>query len=143
MATPRFPAAAPEPASRGRILLVEDDPDDALFTAHVLTRRGRFAVTHTPDPVTALTLAAAESFHLVLTDLDLPVMSGIDLIAALRRLAPALPVVLLVPAALSVCPTAALRDCRAEGILAKPVPADDLLATALSLIDGGRAPQPG
>jgi len=139
MTSSRFPQTAPETAARRRILLVEDDPDVALFTTHVLTRRGGFAVTHTPDPAMALALAAAESYHLAFTDMDLPVMSGVDLIAALRRLAPALPVVLLVPAALSACPTAALRACRAEGILAKPVPADELLATAASLLRDDQA----
>ncbi len=36
--------------SQGRILVVEDDPDAALFLVHVLTKRGRFHVTYTPDP---------------------------------------------------------------------------------------------
>jgi CheY-like chemotaxis protein len=128
-----------EAASRGRILLVEDDPDLALFATHVLSRRGRFAVTHTPDPGTALTLAAGGSYHLVFADLDLPVMSGLELIAALRHQAPRLPVVLLVPAALSACPTAALRASRPDAVLAKPVPAGDLLALAASLIGDDRA----
>jgi CheY-like chemotaxis protein len=126
-------------ASRGRILLVEDDPDLALFATHVLTRRGRFAVTHTPDPATALVLAAGGSYHLVLAELDLPVMSGLDLIAALRQEAPGLPVVLLVPAALSACPSAALSDARLDRVLTKPVPAADLLAAAVSLIGDGQA----
>jgi len=123
-------------ATRGRILLVEDDPDLALFASHVLTTRGGFGVTHTPDPATALALAADGSYHLMVADLDLPVMSGLDLIAALRRQVPGLPVVLLVPAALTTCPTAALHACDAEGVLAKPVPAADLLAAAMSLIAG-------
>jgi CheY-like chemotaxis protein len=130
----RTPGTGTEAAVRGQILLVEDDPDLALFATHVLTRRGRFAVTHTPDPATALALAAAGSYHLVFADLDLPVMSGLELIAALRRQAPRLPVVLLVPAAPRACPTAALRASRPDGILAKPVPAAELLAAATSLI---------
>jgi DNA-binding response OmpR family regulator len=128
------PQAGPEAVAAGRILLVEDDPDLALFVTHVLTRRGRFAVTHTPDPATALALAADGAYHLVFADLDLPVMSGLELIAALRRQTPGLPVVLLVPAALRACPTAALRACRPDTILAKPVPAAGLLAAAASLI---------
>ena len=135
----RTPGTGTEAAVRGQILLVEDDPDLALFATHVLTRRGRFAVTHTPDPATALALAADGSYHLVLADLDLPVMSGLELIAALRRQAPRLPVVLLVPAALRACPTAALRASRPDSILAKPVPAAELLAAAASLIGDDQA----
>jgi len=135
----RTPQAGPEAAARGRILLVEDDPEAALFATHVLTRRGRFAVTHTPDPATALALAADGSYHLVFADLDLPVMSGLELIAGLRRQAPGLPVVLLVPAALRACPTAALRASRPDAILAKPVPAAELLAAAASLTGDDQA----
>jgi CheY-like chemotaxis protein len=139
MAFFRTPEAGAAPASRGRILLVEDDPDLAYFVTHVLTRHGRFAVTHTPDPATALTLAAGGCYHLVFADLDLPVMSGLELIAALREQAPGLPVVLLVPAALSACPTAALRACRPAVVLAKPVPAGDLLTKAASLLGDDQA----
>jgi DNA-binding response OmpR family regulator len=139
MALFRTPQTGAVPASRGRILLVEDDPDLAFFAAHVLTRHGRFAVTHTPDPATALALVADGSYHLVFADLDLPVMSGLELIAALRRQAPGLPVVLLVPAALSACLTAELRASRPDKVLAKPVPAGDLLAAATALLGDGRA----
>ena len=139
MAFFRTPETGAAPASRGRILLVEDDPDLAFFATHVLTRLGRFAVTHTPDPATALTLAANGPYHLVFADLDLPVMSSLELITALRRQVPGLPVVLLVPAALSACPTAALRACRPDQVLAKPVPACDLLAAAASLLGDDQA----
>jgi len=139
MAFFRTPEAGAAPASRGRILLVEDDPDLAYFATHVLTRHGRFAVTHTPDPATALTLAADGSYRLVFADLDLPVMSGLELMVALRERAPGLPVVLLVPAALRACPTAALRACRPAGVLAKPVPPGDLLAAAACLLGGDQA----
>jgi CheY-like chemotaxis protein len=139
MAPFRSPDAGAATASRGRVLLVEDDPDLAFFATHVLTRYGRFAVTHTPYPATALALAADGSYRLVIADLDLPVMSGLELIAALRRQAPGLPVVLLVPAALSLCPTAALRAARPDVVLAKPVPADDLLAAAASAIGDDHA----
>jgi CheY-like chemotaxis protein len=79
-------------SARGRILLIEDDPQAALFAIHVLANRGRFEVTHTADPAVALLLAASERWDLVLTDLELPGMSGLELIDALRRVAPAVPV---------------------------------------------------
>ena len=42
-------------APSGRILLVEDDPDAAMFFRDVLTGRGGYEVTHTADPALALT----------------------------------------------------------------------------------------
>jgi two-component system, NtrC family, response regulator HydG len=124
----------PDGRPRGRVLVVEDDPEAALFAVHALGKRGRFAVTHTPDPLEALALAANEPWDLALTDLDLPVISGTELIAALRRIAPGLPVILV---------TAQARDdfpgdgtSRPDRLLVKPVSADRLLAAAVALASG-------
>jgi CheY-like chemotaxis protein len=123
--------AGPGPAgSRGRILLVEDDPEAALFAVHVLATRGRFEVTHTADPAVALQLAAARCWDLVLTDVEMPGMNGLDLLDALRRVAPALPVA-VVTAHVHLRPAALLRH--ADVFLAKPLRADQLLATATAL----------
>jgi DNA-binding response OmpR family regulator len=121
---------------RGRILLVEDDPDAALFAVHVLANRGRFEVTHTADPAVALRLAAAEHWDLVLTDLDLPGMTGLELLGALRRVAPALPVAVVTAHAPGATTAALLR--LADEYLEKPLRADQLIATATALIGRGR-----
>jgi DNA-binding response OmpR family regulator len=115
--------------TRGRILVVEDDPDAALFVMYVLARRGGFDVTHTADPATAIRLAASEPWDLVLTEAKLPGMTGLELLGALRRLAPGLPVAVLtghVPA------DEALRG-RADGYLTKPVGIGALIAAAVTL----------
>ncbi|MGC1287458.1 MAG: hypothetical protein WA895_31430, partial [Streptosporangiaceae bacterium] len=41
-------------SSRGRILMVEDDPDHAFYVLEVLQRRGGFEVVHVTDPAEAL-----------------------------------------------------------------------------------------
>jgi two-component system, NtrC family, response regulator HydG len=130
------PGQGGETAARGRILLVEDDPDAALFCTIVLSRDGRFEPTHTADPRTALTLAASRPWDLLITDLDLPAMSGIELIAAIRQRVPRLPVAMITshppdPATLP-------RESRPDAVLGKPVKADLLLATAAILITGKR-----
>ncbi|MGD0608314.1 MAG: response regulator [Streptosporangiaceae bacterium] len=126
--------------STERILVVEDDPEAALFAVHVLTNRGRFDVTHTADPVVALQLVAAEHWDLVLTDVRLPGMSGLDLLDALRQLAPALPVAVMTahaPAAMMQ----AMRLHRADEYLEKPLRIASLLATVTGLIGRGRTGQ--
>jgi len=132
---PPAPATRPAPARR-RILVVEDDEDAALFLKHVLEKRGRFDVTHTPDPAAALamTAAAAEPWDLVITDLELPSMSGCELTGALRRLDPLLPVVLV-----TACEAAARGPASADAILIKPLRVDQLLATVTALIRAMRA----
>jgi CheY-like chemotaxis protein len=128
-------AGGVQPAARGRILVVEDDQDTARFLTHVLGKPGRFHVTHTPDPAVALSLVTAQSWDLVVTDLQLPVMHGRELIGALRRLAPALPVMVVTA-----------HEAAARGIacpvLVKPVRADALISTATALITGSADHRP-
>jgi DNA-binding response OmpR family regulator len=125
-----------EPA--GRILVVEDDPEAALYAIHVLGRRGRFDVTHTADPAAALRMAAAEQWDLVMTDLDMPGMSGLELVDALRRVDPSLPVA-VVTAHICADETIIALKRRADEFLTKPVGVDQLIATASALISKGRA----
>jgi DNA-binding response OmpR family regulator len=124
--------------SAGRILVVEDDPEAALYAVHVLGRRGRFDVTHTADPAAALRMAAAERWDLVVTDLDMPGMSGLELVNALRRVDPALPVAVLTAHICADETVVALRRC-ADEFLTKPVGIDQLIETASALVGKGRA----
>jgi|SRR5450756_2689671 len=133
MAPPSVQESVQQPVSKRRILLVEDDPDAALFATHVLTRRGGFEVTHTSDPVVALALAAEQPWDFVLTDLDLPTMSGLEMLAALRQMMPGLPVVLITAVPRDAWPACA-DGCGPDAILAKPVLAEDLLATLSSVL---------
>ena len=125
--------------------MVEDDPEAAEFFRHVLVSRGRFEVTHTPDPVSALALASAQCWDLLLTDLDLPGMSGLELLAALRPMTPRLPAIVVTAHALGLGAGAGASGPAGTGIvisgtvkpdavLAKPVRADLLLDTASTLV---------
>ena len=133
-APPPHQPAGTSPASRGRVLLVEDDPEFALFCTHVLAKGGRFDVTHIADPTAALALAAAQPWDLVITDLDLPLMSGFEFAAVLRRMTPSLPVV-IVTAYPQDAPilTSADRAAQPDALLAKPITVDLLLTTAPAL----------
>jgi DNA-binding response OmpR family regulator len=125
------PEAAPSSTVRGRILVVEDDQDTALFLRHVLESRGELEATHTADPAAALALVVDEPWDLVVTDLELPGMNGLELVAALRRLVPSLPVLIVTSHATGV-----------QGIdypvLLKPLRMEELLATVAALIEGAR-----
>lgn len=138
-ASPHPETGAGSAPRRRRVLVVEDDPDAALYTAHVLGKQGRFEVAHTADPAAAMVMAAGGAADLVVTDLDLPVMSGLELAAALRRVAPGLPVILLTSYPPGTWPAGRPRDGRPDAVLVKPVPPGDLLAAVRALI-GGRSP---
>jgi CheY-like chemotaxis protein len=119
--------------SPGRVLVIDDDPEAALFATYAL-EKGGFTVTRTPDPAMALALVAAEPWNLALTDLDLPGISGAELIAALRLVAPRLPVIVLTAHPRAEFPEG---DAAPDGLLLKPVSAQRLLAAAVALTGGG------
>ncbi|MEQ1947290.1 MAG: response regulator [Bryobacteraceae bacterium] len=76
--TPRF---SPAP----RILLVEDNPTGMKVLQHAL-RRHPVATETATDGESAVAAAARERFDLVLMDLQMPGMSGIEATAAIRKL---------------------------------------------------------
>jgi signal transduction histidine kinase/CheY-like chemotaxis protein/putative methionine-R-sulfoxide reductase with GAF domain len=79
--------------TRGRILFVDDDPVVLAVVREMLESIG-YDVRPTASPVEAIAcLEGAEPFVLLLTDLTMPEMTGIELARAARRLRPSLPIV--------------------------------------------------
>ena len=75
------------------ILLVEDDPEQAVLFRQVLTLAGYDVVT-APDAETAAGQVAAADFDLLLVDWDLPGMRGDEFIAEMKRRHPGVKTVL-------------------------------------------------
>jgi LmbE family N-acetylglucosaminyl deacetylase len=121
----------------GRILVVEDDLVTARFVTQILRGHG-FDVTQAADPVVALKLAATQPWDLVLTDVEMPGMTGLELLGALRRVAPDLAVIVMTAHASLDYAMGALRNS-ADEFLQKPVKPDHLLATVSVLVAKGRA----
>jgi CheY-like chemotaxis protein len=71
-----------------RILLVDDDAAVRLLLETVL-RTGRHEVTTAIDGRGALAAVATDTFDVVITDLIMPDMEGIETIMELRRIRPA------------------------------------------------------
>src|SRR5580704_16638546 len=112
----------------GRILIVDDDPVTGRFLSNLLGDGGGFDVACTTDPASALQRASTERWDLVLTDVEMPGMTGLELLQALRRAAPDLPVVVITGHATLDYAVSALRD-HADEFLQKSMPKDTLLAT--------------
>jgi DNA-binding response OmpR family regulator len=125
-------------ASPRRILLVEDDAVAAHFAVQVLAARGGFDVVHTPDPAVALKRASSEYWDLVLTDVELPGMTGLELVRQLRLVAPDLPVAVMTAHDAADAAMRMLRS-QADEFLQKPIRPAHLLATVTSLVARGRA----
>ena len=115
--------------SNGRLLVVEDDPDIREMIAVYLG--DDFTVRAAANATQALRLLAAESFDILLIDLELPGISGIDLVRALRARGIRTPV-LMTSAAIDGSWRAHEADA---AFLAKPFDLDRLEETIDDVLD--------
>lgn len=70
-----------------RLLLVDDDPDHRLILRTMFEAKG-YGCEEAEDGDVALSkLVEEDQLDLVLTDLDMPVMNGLELIERMKRLA--------------------------------------------------------
>ncbi|KUN74519.1 two-component system response regulator [Streptomyces canus] len=108
-----------------RVLVVEDDPQ--LVRALIINLQARqYGVDAAPDGTTALRLAAARQPDVVLLDLGLPDMDGVDVIKGLRGWT-RVPILVLSARQASDEKVAAL-DAGADDYITKPFSMDELLA---------------
>jgi PAS domain S-box-containing protein len=70
-----------------RILLIEDNPDTLRYVA-LLLRKRRYLVTTAQDFRTARNLAASAVFDLIISDIELPDGSGLEIIRELNQVRP-------------------------------------------------------
>ena len=81
-------------ASAGRVLVVDDEPSMRQMLSIALRRAG-FAVTAVEDGKKALAILGTEGADVMVTDLRMPEMSGIELLEQARRVDPSLPVIIM------------------------------------------------
>jgi two-component system KDP operon response regulator KdpE len=108
-----------------RVLVVEDNPQ--LVRALVINLQARhYGVDAAPDGATALRLAAARQPDVVLLDLGLPDMDGVDVIKGLRGWSRA--PILVLSARQSSGEKVSALDAGADDYITKPFSMDELLA---------------
>ncbi|WP_053847144.1 response regulator [Streptomyces sp. NRRL B-24085] len=108
-----------------RVLVVEDDPQ--LVRALIINLQARqYGVDAAPDGTTALRLATARQPDVVLLDLGLPDMDGVDVIKGLRAWT-RVPILVLSARQASDEKVAAL-DAGADDYVTKPFSMNELLA---------------
>ena len=90
-AQPPVPGVSP-----GHVLLVDDEMLILRVARAGLESLG-YTVTVEQSPVTALSLVslAAEPFDMVVTDINMPEMTGIELVKAIRMIQPAMPILVM------------------------------------------------
>ena len=95
--------------SRARVLVVDDEPDMVENCARVL-QRGGYEVLSATDPRRGLAMLESERPDLLLTDLKMPEVDGMELLRRARELDPALPVIMITAFATIESAVAAVRE---------------------------------
>jgi LmbE family N-acetylglucosaminyl deacetylase len=114
-----------------RVIVVEDDLDVAFYTKTVLEKRGCLVQTIS-DPTLAVTAIAAFEPDVVITDIEMPGLTGLELIDRVRAQAPGTPVVVMTAHVSVDYAVAALRN-QADEFLTKPVASADLISVVTRL----------
>jgi CheY-like chemotaxis protein/LmbE family N-acetylglucosaminyl deacetylase len=118
-------------APRGRVLLIDDDKVFGLWATKVLESRG-FAVQHVLEPMSGIKAIESEPWDIVITDVEMPRMSGIEFLERVRRLEPTLPVVVVTAHPTVDRAVAAMRQPGTD-FIHKPVTAEEFAAKVSAL----------
>ncbi len=120
-----------------RLLLVDDEEEFLLATSQALSRRG-FEVSVAPNGVSALELVAEQSFDVIVLDVKMPDINGLEVFSQIRSRIPEMPVIILTghPSINDAFHTS--RNGIAE-YLSKPVEIDELASKARQVVsESGR-----
>ncbi len=117
-----------------KILAVDDSATMRHLVRMTLTQSG-YEVVEAEDGAKALQTASVATFDLVLSDINMPIMNGLDLVRNLRKLAQYrfTPILLLTTESL-VAKKQEGKAAGATGWLVKPFDPEQLLATVAKVL---------
>lgn len=125
---PNLPASArqdtPNTMSK-RILIVDDEPSIRMVLRAHLTRSG-YEVTAAENGAEAISLLRNEAFQLVVSDLKMPIVGGMEVLAHCQETYPGLPVILITAHGTVDSAVEAIKN-GATDYVTKPFDSDELL----------------
>ena len=125
-------ADATDDGKRATILVVDDEAEVRALIREVLTLNG-YTVIETGDPMEARRIVERQPIQLLLTDVVMPIMNGIELAQRVEATSPTTKVLLM-----SGYVTSAVK-ASGRPLLAKPFRSADLLASIRQMLDSRSA----
>jgi EAL domain-containing protein (putative c-di-GMP-specific phosphodiesterase class I)/ActR/RegA family two-component response regulator len=133
--TTRF--TAPRKTAQGTVLLIEDDAPLARSLIRVMNAEG-YQVVHVGSGSAGVDKVMSRSFDAVISDLNLPGASGVDVLNVVRAYDPDVPLILM-----TGCPTVdtAIEACSLGVLeyLVKPTPREQLVRVLARATEARRA----
>jgi DNA-binding response OmpR family regulator len=121
----------PRPASA---LIIDDEVHVRVFLTAILKQLGIRTIWAAPDGPTGLELASQNKPDFVLLDLNLPEVTGFDVLQKLKALYPKLPVI-VVSAQSTVRTIDRVRELGADGYVVKYAAKSEVLQMILDVLD--------
>jgi DNA-binding NtrC family response regulator len=78
-----------------KILIVDDEPDMLKLLSMILKEKTPYEITTTNNPMEALDLAKKGGFDLIISDLKMPGLDGIELIEAVKQIDVDIPIIIM------------------------------------------------
>jgi len=119
-----------------RILIVDDEEGMRRLLGRILTKEG-YDTTTAANGAEALRLVASERFDLVVTDIKMPEMDGLQLLQEIREFEPSLPVIVITAYGTIENAVQALR-AGAYDYIAKPFETDEIKLTVAKVLERER-----
>lgn len=117
--------------------MLEDDPDSAEFVRIALARYGGMHVDLAADADAALAALRRSTYDVLVSDIQLPGRSGLDILPEVRAIDPTLPIMIITAFPTVNHAVTALREA-ADDFLVKPVPASTVVERATELAQRAR-----
>ena len=115
------------------ILVIDDESEMRSALSHALTRNG-FSVESAASGMEALVKVKKDPFSLVITDIKMPEMSGMEVLGAVKKLAPGVPVI-VITAYGSIHNAVEAMQAGAADYLLKPFSFETLNVTVKKVLD--------
>lgn len=78
-----------------KILIVDDEPDMLRLLSMILKEKTPYDVVTTNNPIEAVSLVQNENFDLVITDLKMPGLDGLQLLEQVKKKEEDIPVIII------------------------------------------------
>ncbi|HUO77964.1 MAG TPA: response regulator [Thermodesulfovibrionales bacterium] len=111
-----------------KLLIVDDEPDMLRLLQMIVREKTAYEVTTTNNPLEALGLARKGGFDLLITDLKMPGLDGIELLKTVREFDADIPIIIITAFATSEAADAAMEK-NAFDFITKPFRKEQILFT--------------
>ena len=111
-----------------RILVIDDEPNMLRLLKTILMDKTGYTVVTTNNPLEVMGLLQEERYDLVVSDLKMPLVDGIDLIDIIKKVDAHLPIIIITAYGTSETAEEAVRK-GAYDFIVKPFRKENLLIT--------------